>query len=671
MNCKNLNIGLITGLMTITQAMAEFKPSMVGAAVTTPKAQVTVIQGRAPSIALSISDAVKNTPYNLSSNPTVVGKVLVKLAEAPADTYNINLVGEVGLKMVDANGVIYTLASVNTMGTICSIVSCTYQGILDLSTFKGGAYKIFAYAKSLGGLTGKTTEFAINLPKPIVAPSISLTSPADGSTVAGSISIAFNSPNNVAITSVTVTLDGNTIFTGKNSPATFNLDTRSIANGSHVLKATATDINNSKAESPSVTIKVSNAIQISAAITPNPISGGSPILNLNDANTNNNVFIAQSGSNILVSSDNIQWTTHKGPFQQIIYRGNAGVHNVSVLSSVAIENTIYCAAGCSISASGSLRNTIVTIDPAVTHKASTISGNSKTSVWAPSMDTVSGVSGIRLHRLDQISYPAEPSDINKYGNAVDRSAYPLWGLNPSMSDVNQGSIGDCYFLAPLASMAGGAVPNTSVKIGNIDALRELAVELPNGTVLTQWRDKKVANKFLGIVVTKKLSPYFSSTSPKYGWDMKGIWVPVLEKAWAYYRSGQNTYASTEGGYLWEDVQAFGYTDRYDYNSNGQWYSGSNYQLVPLNNWKTAVNTAQASKQVVTLASVQANKGVVIGGHAYSFLWIRQQNGQSIYTVRNPWGYDPSGGVGGGVLELTESQFMSGYSMEDYSTNMPK
>lgn len=645
----------------------------------TVKAAVT---GDLPKVTLSLIQYSNNQTIPLK-NISLTGLVWVRASVATANAkIPANLITELGVNFVDSNGVIFKLTYLNAAGTICT-TACTMMGILDFTAFRNMTGTIYAYAKVAGGVTGKDGEYPAKVANIVKQPpAVSITSPANNSTVSGNISVGFNAIDNVALTSISLYIDSKLVYSGKNSPQVYALDTKSLSNGSHSLYATAYNTNGLGASSGLVNFTVNNPVEVTGTIVPSIVSGMNPSLVLNDINARDTVFIAQSGNNIMVSTDAVKWTTHNGPFNSVTYKGNSGIHNVSVLSSVQIESLVYCAAGCTITAQGSARNTVVTLDAVVPHGTTVVNGNANTSAWVQNSDTVNGVSSNRLHRLASLPAPAaDPSDLNYYGAAVSRSSYPLWG-NVSMNDINQGAIGDCYFLAPLASFAGGAIPNTNpvVRVGNLDQLKEQAVELADGNVLTQWKNKSAANAFSFIVVTKKLAPYYATTSPSYGWASKGIWVPVLEKAFALYRSGQNSYKSIQGGYIWEDVEAFGFAHNWDYNS-GLWMNSKTSKTQPQATWRAGITTSLTTKQVVSLGSWQATyptnspryvsaNSSVIGGHAYSFLWVRQVGNQFIYTVRNPWGFDPSGGVGGGVLELSEAAFMAGYGWDDYSLNLP-
>lgn len=99
----------------------------------------------------------------------------------------------------------------------------------------------------------------------ITAPSVSITSPANGATVSGTVSIQATASDNVGVTSVTIVVDGKTLATLTASPYTYAWNTGTIADGNHTITATAKDAaGNTK--SASITVAKNTVI----VVTPPP-----------------------------------------------------------------------------------------------------------------------------------------------------------------------------------------------------------------------------------------------------------------------------------------------------------------------------------------------------------------------------------------------------------------
>src|SRR5207245_2284110 len=72
-------------------------------------------------------------------------------------------------------------------------------------------------------------------------PSVSITSPANGSTVSGKISVTASATDNVGVTKVEFYVDGTLLATDTSSPWTFSWDTSLAVAGNHTLSVKAYD----------------------------------------------------------------------------------------------------------------------------------------------------------------------------------------------------------------------------------------------------------------------------------------------------------------------------------------------------------------------------------------------------------------------------------------------
>jgi hypothetical protein len=74
-----------------------------------------------------------------------------------------------------------------------------------------------------------------------VPPAVSLTAPTSGSSIGSSVTAAATATSPSGITKVTFSIDGKLAATDTSAPYTANLSTKKLANGSHVVSATAYD----------------------------------------------------------------------------------------------------------------------------------------------------------------------------------------------------------------------------------------------------------------------------------------------------------------------------------------------------------------------------------------------------------------------------------------------
>jgi len=125
------------------------------------------------------------------------------------------------------------------------------------STHANGIAVIQATAFDLAGNTNRATISVVveNSDTDIQAPSVTITDPADGATVAGNVQVLAEAFDNTGIQKVTFAIDGQWVGRDFIPPYTYNWNTSSYANGVAELQATAFDLaGNTTTSAVSVTI---------------------------------------------------------------------------------------------------------------------------------------------------------------------------------------------------------------------------------------------------------------------------------------------------------------------------------------------------------------------------------------------------------------------------------
>lgn len=227
---------------------------------------------------------------------------------------------------------------------------------------------------------------------------------------------------------------------------------------------------------------------------------------------------------------------------------------------------------------------------------------------------------------------------------------PLFSkAGPKMDDVTQGQLGDCYVLAGAAAIAHDS-PNV---------LQDNMVDFNDGTFGVRMGSKYYRVDSDLPVASK------TSTTPDYAKLGAGnsMWVAVLEKVFAHYRTGANSYASIAGGNGVEINRAFGAT------SSG---------LKDLSSYSSATAMANdiASKvkgdQAVSISFYGDDKGKkkpvggipIYTGHAYTVSSVEKNAAGAIVsiTLRNPhgnnWEFNGKPGVNGAYITLTPRQIFA-------------
>lgn len=234
--------------------------------------------------------------------------------------------------------------------------------------------------------------------------------------------------------------------------------------------------------------------------------------------------------------------------------------------------------------------------------------------------------------------PAITSYATGYANFADR---PVFVNGPAYNDIAQGYLGDCYMLATLASLAdtdGQVIEQMIAPLGD----GTFAVRFYDGSTPVYLRvDGDLPVRFGGSLAYADFSP---------DGDM---WVALTEKAYAYFRYGQNSYASLHGGWM-SDVNGH-VTGRSSIFRSTTSLGEELYSFM---------DTQLAGGHAVTLGSRYTASGPVVASHAYVVMEVHEDAGQQYVTVYNPWGVDGrswDGNYSDGLLTLTADQIILHFS----------
>ncbi len=93
-----------------------------------------------------------------------------------------------------------------------------------------------------------------------VAPSVSLSAPANGASVSGTVQVTASASDNVGVSKVEFFIDSALVGTDTASPYTYTWNSATATNGSHVLVARAYDAAGNSASSNPITVSVSGGI---------------------------------------------------------------------------------------------------------------------------------------------------------------------------------------------------------------------------------------------------------------------------------------------------------------------------------------------------------------------------------------------------------------------------
>ena len=357
-------------------------------------------------------------------------------------------------------------------------------------------------------------------------------------------------------------------------------------------------------------------------------------------------------------------TTFSGSYAGIEVYGFGGGDTITLEHALTLDATIYGGSGDDRLFDAGTGQTIVygqagdDLIVTVGGGADTVLGGSGVdSLWFDGGDSLRDADAAEyaatsIHQVNQFYQPtSNPSehvsleiagqdivDPTASGTFYGHSYRPLWVDGPEYNDIRQGSLGDCYFMASLASLAD-TDPN---------ALREMIAPMGDGTYAIRYY-RNGTPTYLRVDTDLPGSP----VSPKYARITPDgeLWVALAEKAYAQFRYGQNSYASLSGGWMDPVYQAV----------TGQWTT----RLSPTSSsTATAMANYLDAGHGVTAASKSNSSTPIVGLHAYMVKDVEVVGEQTYVTVYNPWSVDGriyDNNYGDGLLRLTWSTFTQNFS----------
>jgi len=143
-----------------------------------------------------------------------------------------------------------------TSGTLPSGLTLNPSGSISGTPSLAGSFPFTVQVNDGAGLSA-SANLSINVASPV--PTVSISSPANGASVSGTVTVSGTASDSVSISSVQVALDGGSYSSASGTNNwTFSLNTASLPNGSHTLIAKVSDAAGISATSSPVSITVNN-----------------------------------------------------------------------------------------------------------------------------------------------------------------------------------------------------------------------------------------------------------------------------------------------------------------------------------------------------------------------------------------------------------------------------
>lgn len=242
--------------------------------------------------------------YGSLSNNIFLKQARVTIAQVSADgsktfipfqTY-MERVTQFGMSVLSDGGIWLAYQPINSQSlTWNGVYASKYQnGVWSASVLAGLDYNDYNSASGLGvSLVYRTDEplaafmtpdqkvhtFDLSnlgaAPADTTPPTTSITSPANGATVSGNVTISASASDNVGVTKIDLLVDGSLAGTMTSAPYALLWDTTRSPNGTHTLQTKAYDAAGNVGLSATVSVSVNNPISsanLTVAIT-NPTNG--------------------------------------------------------------------------------------------------------------------------------------------------------------------------------------------------------------------------------------------------------------------------------------------------------------------------------------------------------------------------------------------------------------
>ena len=133
----------------------------------------------------------------------------------------------------------------------------------DSTTTSNGSHSLTAVARDAAGNKSTATPVTVSVSNSTgdtTPPTVSMTAPANGATVSGSVTVSANASDNVGVAGVQFMLDGAPLGAEDTAaPYSISWNSTAVPNGSHTLTAVARDAAGNKGSATPVTVTVSNS----------------------------------------------------------------------------------------------------------------------------------------------------------------------------------------------------------------------------------------------------------------------------------------------------------------------------------------------------------------------------------------------------------------------------
>jgi hypothetical protein len=213
------------------------------------------------------SQPITVTVFNDVTPPTVG-------VTAPAAGSNLRGTMDVTANASDNVGVVGVQFRVDGANLGAEDTAAPYAISWNTTTVTAGSHTLTAIARDAAGNVTTSAGVTVTVDN-AAAPTVTMTAPAAGSTVAGSITVSAGASDNIGVVGVQFRLDGANLGAEDTvAPYAISWNTTTVANASHTVTAIARDAAGNVTTSTGVTVTVDNALPTVTVVSP---AGGASV----------------------------------------------------------------------------------------------------------------------------------------------------------------------------------------------------------------------------------------------------------------------------------------------------------------------------------------------------------------------------------------------------------
>ncbi len=262
--------------------------------------------------------------------------------------------------------------------------------------------------------------------------------------------------------------------------------------------------------------------------------------------------------------------------------------------------------------------------------------------------TVVGDDGVKPTGLPRLT-----ADDQKAGAHVEWNAHPgklvVGGISPD--DPTQGQVGDCYFISSLAAVAHARPELLARAIAAND----------DGTYTVTFHERRPGQHTthpVAITVDGTLPTKHGQLEYGAARDPHELWPMLFEKAYATWKGG---YDAIEGGMAATALEAL-------VGAKGSFFPVTSESAPTAIFTKLKAACADGGCVVALSKPWSPSRQGVVADHAYTVLGVKEENGQQLVQLRNPWGEREPGNDGrdDGVFWLPITDFLGSFASVEHA-----